>query len=187
VLAQRSQLDEAATQFSEALRLQPGFAQAALHLGVVRWQQKKTDEALPCCSVLCKSYLKCSAHYYLGRVLEDTAQPDQAIEEFEARQNYNRISPRPMNPAWSVAAALRDAQAAVTTFRQVVELQPNDPDAHKIWGWRCFRLAMHQFHSGLETGASSAAGKDSGYGTNLGPRTCRRVISTLRPHNFRPR
>ena len=38
--------DEAAAQFSEALRLQPDFAPAALHLGVVRWQQKQMDEAL---------------------------------------------------------------------------------------------------------------------------------------------
>ena len=45
VLAQSSQADEAAKQFSQALRLQPDFAQAALHLGVVRWQQKQMDEA----------------------------------------------------------------------------------------------------------------------------------------------
>ena len=84
VLAQRSQTDEAAKQFSEALRLQPDFAQAALHLGVVRWQQKQMDEALTLLQrAVQSSPQNAQAHYYLGRAWKRRASHDRPSKKFE--------------------------------------------------------------------------------------------------------
>ena len=78
------------------------------------------------------------------------------------------------------------APGAVAAFRQLVQLRPNDPDAHNNLG-----LALIQ--SGDATGsipefeaALQLRPADTGYRTNLGQPTCRRLISTLPSHNFKP-
>ncbi len=84
VLVQLSKREEAAAEFSEALKLQPQFAQAHLHLGVLRLQQKDIVGA--------ESELRTAinlepdnslAHYYLGQALESKGAADAALQEFQ--------------------------------------------------------------------------------------------------------
>ena len=52
---------------------------------MVRWQQKQMDEALSLLQrAVQSSPQNAQAHFYLGRILEETGQPAKAIEEVQA-------------------------------------------------------------------------------------------------------
>ena len=82
---------------------------AALHLGVIRWRQKQNAEAL---SLLQKAVQlapqSAQAHYYLGRVLEDSAPRDKSDDETTAQ--------------------------AIEELRTAVKLQPNFAEAQTQLG-----------------------------------------------------
>ena len=122
-------LEEAARDFSQAVKLNPSFAEADYNLGLVRVQQGQFDSAIASLkqALALKPRLR-GANLFLGIAYYRKNRNDDAIA---ALKRETTIDPRnPQALMWLGVAELAkgDAVAASTTLDKAAELKPNDVD-----------------------------------------------------------
>jgi tetratricopeptide (TPR) repeat protein len=123
-LRQRGRLDEAILQYQEALRINPGYANALNNLGTALRQKGRLDEAITQFNLALKVMPDNEAiHFNLAKALFQKGRMDEAIIQFQAAL---QIEPADMevqnNLAWLLAtapqASLRNGDRAVQLARQ---------------------------------------------------------------------
>ncbi len=127
-LRQKGRLDEAILQYQEALRINPGYANALNNLGTALRQKGRVDEAITQFQLALKVMPDNEAiHFNLAKALFQKGRVDEAIIQF---QMALQIEPADMevqnNLAWLLAtapqASLRNGDKAVELARQANEL-----------------------------------------------------------------
>jgi tetratricopeptide (TPR) repeat protein len=127
-LRQKGRLDEAIIQYREALRINPGYANALNNLGTALRQKGRLNEAI----IQFQLALKVmpdneSIHFNLARALYQKGRVEEAIIQFQLAL---QIEPNDMevqnNLAWLLAtspqASLRNGDEALKLARQANEL-----------------------------------------------------------------
>jgi tetratricopeptide (TPR) repeat protein len=127
-LQKNGKADEAITQYKEALRINPGFAQAHNNLGITLRQTGRTDEAITQYQLALEIMPDdAEAHFNLARVLFEKGRVRESIAQF---QSALQLKPADMEVldtlAWLLAtspqASLRDGKKAVQLARQANDL-----------------------------------------------------------------
>jgi serine/threonine-protein kinase len=134
-LAGQGKLDEAITEFREALRLKPDYPEAHNNLGNALPDQGKLDEAI----AESREALRlrpdyADAHITLGAALESLGKLADAVAEF---REALRLKPDAAAAHNNLGTALREQERrdeAITEFREALRLKPDDPEAHNNLG-----------------------------------------------------
>ncbi|MHB8302961.1 MAG: tetratricopeptide repeat protein [Acidobacteriaceae bacterium] len=128
--AQEKEWVEAATAFTDAIRLDPGLASARLHLGVTRLAQRQLtpaiDELTIASSLLPKS---AEPRLELGIALVTAGREEDAVLVLQRAQ---ALDPDSVAIMYQLALALQSSdrvQQAIPLFRQTVAAQPGNTEA----------------------------------------------------------
>src|SRR6202012_3299287 len=88
--APRVTLKDAQKNYAEALRINPSYAPANLHLGVLQYQDGNLEEAIPHLEKAAElAPTDPQAHLHLGKALRDKGDQDGALREFAAAVNLD--------------------------------------------------------------------------------------------------
>jgi tetratricopeptide (TPR) repeat protein len=130
-LQEAGRTDEAAGQFSEALRLNPGSAKTHVNLAALQMEKGKLDEAQAHFEDALRIDPR-NAEYHSGYayVLEQLGRDDHAAAECEASI---RLAPKSAQAHYSYGAFLEKhgkPEEAVAHYRDALQLDPRLVDAH---------------------------------------------------------
>ena len=130
VLLQLGKVEEAAAEYREAMRLDPGYEDAYRNLGFLLWTQHRLDEARDqLVRAVALSPGDSFAHYYLGRAQLDAQEYENAIRELKLSQ-----LPFPDDPPFLLqlaqgCVAVGDSEGARKILRQASTLSLSGPQA----------------------------------------------------------
>jgi tetratricopeptide (TPR) repeat protein len=139
--AQGQDWPHAEEQFSAAIRLQPGFATAHLHIGLVYLAEKKPDFAKELMQASTLAPADAQIALAAGKALADAGQDERAAPVLEQAM---RLEPGSAAAAYQLALVLQRVNRvadAIPLLRHVVEADPKNPDALINLG-----LALSQQH-----------------------------------------
>ncbi|MGA2787102.1 MAG: tetratricopeptide repeat protein [Verrucomicrobiota bacterium] len=131
VLLEKDQIDEAISQYQEAIRLTPDYAEAHYNLGTAFLKKDQFDEAIDQFQEAIR--LKpdyADAHFNLGTALGRKGQMDEAISQF---QEAIRLTPdyADAHNSLGIALAMRgQMDEAISQYREAIRLTPDYADAH---------------------------------------------------------
>ena len=116
------------------------------------------------------------AHYYLGRVLEDSVPRDKSDHETTAQAIEELGTAVRLQPNFAEAHTqlgllqqrIGDGHAAVESFRRAVEIKPDDPDAQNNLGLALIQVGDASSSIPAFEAALRLRPEDTGYRTNLG-------------------
>jgi tetratricopeptide (TPR) repeat protein len=134
-LLQAGQLDEAISQFQEAIRLEPNDAEAYYNLGNALGKKGQADAAINQYQEAIRlkpNYAE--ARYNLGNALFRKGQIDEAISQF---QEAIRLKPDLAEAHYNLGAALHrkgQTDEAISQFQEAIRLKPDFADAHYSLG-----------------------------------------------------
>ncbi len=134
-LLEKDQIDEAVTQFQEAIRLTPGFADAHYNLGTALLKKDQIDDAISQFQEAIR--LKpnyADAHYNLGTALVRKGQMDEAISQY---QEAIRLTPdyADAHTALGIALGMKgQTDEAINQFQEAIRLKPDYAEAHNNLG-----------------------------------------------------
>ncbi len=138
-LAERGKIDEAATHFAEAVRIQPRYWRALGELGFLRMRQGKIEEGMDYCrAALAIKPSYADAHASLGLALAIEGRLPEAVPEYEAAC---RLDPGSANFRTSLAKVLvrvGKTNEAAGCFQEALKLQPHYAEAHWRYGMLLF-------------------------------------------------
>jgi tetratricopeptide (TPR) repeat protein len=138
-LRDKGQLDEAITEYREAISLNEDYASAHYNLGIVLHAKGKVDEAIACYQKTIALYPKVArAHYNLGNALKGKGQVDEAIACY---QKAIAIDSKYADAHTNLGNALHDkgkVDEAIAFYHQAITLDPSHAHAHANLG-----LALH--------------------------------------------
>jgi tetratricopeptide (TPR) repeat protein len=130
-LRQKGSLDEAITQYQQALQIKPDFAAAHNGLGDAFFLKGSVDEAIAQFQKALEIQPNyADAHYNLGIALRQKGGLDEAITHY---QQALQIKPDYAEAHNSLGDALfqkGSVDEAIVQFQKVLEIQPNYVDAH---------------------------------------------------------
>jgi len=134
-LIKKGQVDEAISQYQEAILLIPGYAEAHYNLGTALQKNGQIDEAIS----QFREAIRLNTEYAeafnnLGTALQKNGQIDKAINQF---QEAIRLKPGYADAHYNLANALlkKDQTGqAVRQFQEVIRLKPDDAEAHNNLG-----------------------------------------------------
>src|ERR1700726_774276 len=159
----------AENEFAEALRLQPELASAHLHLGVLKFQEKALDQAIPHLQDAVRLDAEnAQAHFYLAQALRLKGDQDGALREVAVAVKLQPHLIDGQNLLGLLEQRSGNADQAVAAFREVVKAEPENADAHNNLGLALLQMgdantAITEFQAALH-----ARPHDTGYETNLG-------------------
>ncbi len=134
-LVEKGQIDEAISQYQEAIRLKPDYAGFQYNLGVAFNKKGRTDEAISQFQEairLAPDYAE--AYNNLGSVLVAKGQIDEAISQF---RKAIRLKPDDAEIQYNLGIALgRKGQIdeAISQFQEAIRLNPDYAEAHYSLG-----------------------------------------------------
>jgi protein O-mannosyl-transferase len=162
-LVGKGQINEAISQFEEALRLKPDFAAAHYSLGTVLTDRGQVDEAISQLQEAIRlepDYA--DAHHSLGNALYKKGQIDEAISRY---REAIRLKPNDALARNSLGVALvkkGQIDEAISQHQEAVRLKPGDADGHYHLGNALARKgqideAISQFQEALHLRPDDAA------------------------------
>ena len=169
LLAQNQQFKLAEDEFQAALRINPKYEPALLHLGVAYLNDEKRAEA----TTLLRQATQIApddglAHYYLGTIREAEQEQQAALDEYrdaaKVLPNYLPLRTR----LGLLAQRVGDMPTAIESFRIVAAAEPENPSAHNDLGLALAQSAQAEEAIKEFEAAIAIAPKDSSYRNNLG-------------------
>lgn len=135
-LARKGQLNEAITQFQDAIRVQPLFVQAHYNLGLALGMEGQSDEAIRQFQEAIR--LKpgyTDAYCQLGITLVAKGRFDEAIDNFRQAIQLNPRSPEAFFYLGMTFSQLGRTQEAVAQYREALRLNPDFAGALNNLAW----------------------------------------------------
>jgi len=134
-LDEKGQIDEAISQYQEAIRLKPDYEYAYNNLGIALGEKGQPDEAI-------RQFQKAirlnpdyaTLHYNLGNFLYKKGQIDEAIEQY---QEAVELQPELAQAHYNLGIALYkkgQADEAIHQFQEVIRLRPDHVEARNNLG-----------------------------------------------------
>lgn len=127
----KGQIELAIHEYSEAVRIEPGFSQAHSNLGLALTSAGKLDEAIVHYSEALRiRHDDHWAHYGLGLALAQQGKIDEAIREYE---EAIRLEPNHAGAHYELGVALvgqGKTADAISHFSETLRINPNDDRAH---------------------------------------------------------
>jgi Flp pilus assembly protein TadD len=128
-LLDKNQINEAISEYQEAVRLAPGYAEARLHLGVALGMKGQLDEAISQFQeVIRLEPDDVDARYDLGTALYNKGQMDEAIRQY---QEVIRLKPDDVEAHDKLGVALAAKgrfDEAIENYRQAIQINSNRPE-----------------------------------------------------------
>lgn len=128
--AQRKDWDDAASQFKEAVRLDPNFAEAILHLGLALIMQQKTSEAVQELTAAAElSPQSALVQVEFGKALIANGENAKAVSVL---QRVLRLDPSSRDAKYQLALAFQASgqeRQAIPFFQDVVAADPHNAPA----------------------------------------------------------
>jgi tetratricopeptide (TPR) repeat protein len=131
VLLKKNQIDEAISQFQEAIRLKPDFANAHYNLGVALNKKGQTDEAI-------RQYQEAirlppdyaATHNNLASALVEKGQTDEAISQYREAIRLKPDYAGAYNNLGNVLLDKGKINEAINQYQKAIRLAPDDADTH---------------------------------------------------------
>jgi tetratricopeptide (TPR) repeat protein len=134
-LAGQGKIDEAATHFAEAVRIQPNYLPALCNLGLSLVRRGKIEEGMGHCrAALAINPRFPTAHFDLGLALSIEGKFKEAVSEYEAACQLDPGSVNFRTTLADALAKLGKMNEAAGYFQEALKLQPNYADAHWRYG-----------------------------------------------------
>jgi tetratricopeptide (TPR) repeat protein len=135
VLALNGQTDEALSQYQEAIRLSPDYADAHYNLGTALSQKGQTDEAIPQFQDALRLNPGLSeAHNSLGAALLKKGQTDEALGQFQEALRLKPDNAEAHSNLGNVLAQKGQTDEALGQFQEALRLKPDNAEAHSNLG-----------------------------------------------------
>jgi len=162
-LLQKGRMDEAITQFQQALEIKPDYADAHNNLGNVLLQTGRVDEAI----AHFQNALRISpdlavVHINLGNALMQKGRVDEAIAHYQNALQIKSDNADDHNNLGNVLLQKGRVDEAITQFQLALEIKPDYADAHynlAIALWREGRVdeAIAHYQNALQISPDLAA------------------------------
>ena len=135
LLKERGQRDEAKAEYLEALKVNPGYAEALTTLGVCEAEERQFEKAISSFEAALKSDPTYSpAWYNMGNAFRDEGKSDEAIASYQtALQMWSENQEAHNNLAVALSQSGKQEEA-IAHFREALRLKPNDAGAHNNLG-----------------------------------------------------
>jgi tetratricopeptide (TPR) repeat protein len=151
----------AVAAFEEAVRLEPGSAEAHYDLGVARLRQDQLQAAADEFRLALKANPSMApAHNSLGSALSDLGKTAEAEAEFRAALAVDPKSVPTLDHLAQNLASQRRYEAAIRYWNVALELQPGDPDMLLSLGATTYENAAAKEAAGV-AGAKAAGTKEA--------------------------
>jgi tetratricopeptide (TPR) repeat protein len=130
-LFKKNRIDDAISQFLEAIRLKPSFAEAHINLGATLLEKGRVDEAINQYQEAIR--LKpdyAEAHYNLGNALGKKSQIDEAINQY---QEAIRLKPDYAEAHYNLGNVFDEKgqiDEAISQYQEAIRLKPDFAKAH---------------------------------------------------------
>jgi|GEM_PF-415569 len=122
---------EAVFNYSEALKIRPGFIEVRNNLAAIYLGQGKFDEAAAQYSAILKNDPKSSlAHYNLGTILDQQGKTDEAILHYHAAVESNPKNAEAHNNLGIALSKIGKMDEALDHVLTAARLDPNSPPAN---------------------------------------------------------
>jgi tetratricopeptide (TPR) repeat protein len=139
---------EAAEYLSQAIKLQPNWADPHYLLALSLTELGRLDEAIaefkPVIKFGLKDEPKILSYYNMGNAYADLGQHGDAIDAYRQAINLNDKLSKPHNNLGLAYAALNRIEEAVAEFKEAVKLRPDYADAHYNLGVAYLQLGRKQ-------------------------------------------
>jgi protein O-mannosyl-transferase len=155
-LDQKERVNEAITQYQEALQIRPDSAEARNNLGLALFKKGRVNEAITQYQDALQfqpGYL--DAHYNLGNALRQEGRTDEAITQY---QEALQINPDYAQAHDNLGNALRQAgrmDEAIVQYQSALQINPGNAKAHNNLGYVLLQKgrvdeAIAQFQQALQ-------------------------------------
>jgi tetratricopeptide (TPR) repeat protein len=134
-LAREGKVEEALTQYSEALKITPEHAQARNNLGSSLFEIGRVEEAILEFSKALKIDANyADAHFNLGNALARQGRTEEAIIHFQRAVHLAPIKANFQNNLGNALAAAGRIEEGIGHFKEAVRLQPDYSEAYNNLG-----------------------------------------------------
>ena len=127
--------------YQEAIRLDPGHAEASVALASFYVAGGRLDQALPVIESALKTEKSASGYQLRGIIQQSKGDPQGARQSYEQALALNpRYVEAANNLAWLLSEKLGDNQTAFFIAERAHESAPNDPHIADTFGWIIYRM-----------------------------------------------
>jgi tetratricopeptide (TPR) repeat protein len=135
VLAKKGRINEAISEYQEAIRLNPYYPDPNYNLGNAFLKNGQTDEAISQFreTILLKPDYP-DAYYNLGVILARRGQTDEAMAQFQEAIRFKPDFVEARNNLGAALAKKGRINEAISEYREALRLKPDYPDAHNNLG-----------------------------------------------------
>ena len=154
---EKGRVDEAITQYQNALQIRPGYVQAHNNLGKALLQKGKVDEAI----LQCQQALQINPGYVeaqvnLGNALRQQGKVDEAITQFQHALQINPGYAAAHNNLGKVLLQMGRVDEGITEYQEALRIDPNLTVTHVNLGLGLFQKgkvdeAITQYQQALQT------------------------------------
>ena len=144
-LHQQGKLSQAQALYQAAHQLDPAFADAVHHLGIIALQTNRLVESIKLIQqALALDPTDSSAYNNLGMALEDSRQPDAALTAYDEALKLASGNIEALLNRGNVLQTLKRFDQALLNYDRLIALVPGYPDAYNNRGNVLRALGRHQ-------------------------------------------